>query len=398
MEGEVAARPRIAVFTLGYLPSFVGGAEVAVREIAERLGSEFDFDIYCARFDSDEPALDRLAGARVFRVGRGWRGARPGQASGLRGFLVKASYPFLAAAAAARRHRVEPYAVVWAIMAAFGGTAARIFLALRSRRIPRPRFLLTLQEGTPPEEIRREALLIWPLFRSVFRRADRVQAISRYLAEWAASWGVVAPIDIVPNGVDVAAFAADRADPELRDRLSLPASAFLVATVSRLVRKNGVDTLIEAIAKTEGVALAIFGDGPDRFALEALARKLGVSARVRFAGEVRSEDLPAYLKSCQAFARLSRTEGFGNVFIEGMAAGLPVIATAVGGIVDFARDGGNCLLVDPERPDLAAAAIERIRGDAALRETLVAGGAETATGHDWNLVAGQMGDIFRLLV
>jgi glycosyltransferase involved in cell wall biosynthesis len=283
-------------------------------------------------------------------------------------------------------------------MAAFGGTAARIFLALAGNRSPRPRLLLSLQEGTPPEEIAREARLIKPIFASVFRRADRVQAISTYLADWARSWGATCPVDVVPNGADVAAFASARPDPELRARLQVPEGAFLVATASRLVRKNGIDTLIEAVARVEHVALVIFGDGPDRAALEDLARANGLAWRVRFAGEVPPDNLPPLLKACDAFARLSRSEGFGNAFIEAMAAGLPVVATGVGGIVDFARDGGNALVVSPENPAAAAAAIQRLRDDGALRSKLALEGAATASRYSWDDVAARMGDIFRLLV
>lgn len=391
-------RPRVAVFTLGYLPSFVGGAEIAIKEITARLAGRFDFDVYCARFDTSEPRIENFGGARVIRVGWGWRGARPGQTSSWRGLALKAAYPFLAAWSARRHHRETPYALAWGVMAAFGGTAARIFLAIAGRRSPRPRFLLTLQEGTPPEEIARQARWIKPLFASVFRRADRAQAISSYLAEWARAWGATCPIDVVPNGADVAAFASARPDPELRARLQVPEGAFLVATASRLARKNGVDTLIEAAARVDHVALAIFGDGPDRAALEDLARANGLTWRVRFAGEVPPDALPPLLKSCDAFARLSRSEGFGNAFIEAMAAGLPVVATGVGGIVDFARDGQNALVVPPEKPAAAAGAIQRLRDDAALRSKLALEGAATASRYSWDDVAARLGDIFRLLV
>lgn len=386
--------PRVAVFTLGYLPSFVGGAEIALKEIAARLAGRFDFDVYCARFDSSEPRIENFGGVRVICVGWGWRGARPGQAGGWRGFALKAAYPFLAAFAARRRHRETPYAIAWGVMAAFGGSAARIFLAIAPSR---PRFLLTLQEGTPPEEIAREARLIKPIFASVFRRADRVQAISRYLADWARSWGATCPIDVVPNGADVAAFASARPDPALRARLAVPEGAFLVVTASRLARKNGVDTLIEAIGHTENVALVIFGDGPDRHALEDLAHARGLSWRVKFAGEVSPEALPPLLKAADAFARLSRSEGFGNAFIEAMAAGIPVVATGVGGILDFARAEENALVVPPEDPEAAAAAITRLQHDAALRGKLALEGAATASRYSWDDVAARVGDIFRLL-
>lgn len=392
------ARPRIAVFTLGYLPSFVGGAEIAIKEISERLAGRFDFDVYAARFDSSEPAIENFGGARVIRVGWGWPGARPSQASGLRGFALKVAYPFLAALAARRRHRETPYAVLWGVMAAFGGAAARIFLALTPRAEAHPRFLLTLQEGTPPEEIAREARFIKPIFVSAFRRASRVQAISRYLADWARSWGATCPVDVVPNGADVAAFSSARPDPELRARLKVPEGMFLVATVSRLARKNGVDTLVEAIAQTENVALVIFGDGPDRAALEDLVRARELAWRVRFAGEVSPEALPPLLKACDAFARLSRSEGFGNAFVEAMAAGIPVVATGVGGILDFARDEENALVVPPEDPEAASAAIVRLQHDAALRGKLSLEGVATASRYSWDDVAAKVGDIFRLLV
>jgi glycosyltransferase involved in cell wall biosynthesis len=90
----------------------------------------------------------------------------------------------------------------------------------------------------------------------------------------------------------------------------------------------------------------ILGVGDDESMLKELARKLGVADRVRFVGHVDHKDMPAYLHKADIFIRPSRSEGQGASFIEAMAAGLPVIATQVGGIADFLFDAKR----NPEKP------------------------------------------------
>ena len=103
-----------------------------------------------------------------------------------------------------------------------------------------------------------------------------------------------------------------------------------------MVIKNGVGDVIKALPKlSENIKFVILGEGELKQKLIKLAKDLGVSDRVIFKGFVSHEKIPKYLKACDIFIRPSLSEGMGNSFIEAMACRIPVIATPVGGIVDF---------------------------------------------------------------
>jgi phosphatidyl-myo-inositol dimannoside synthase len=120
----------------------------------------------------------------------------------------------------------------------------------------------------------------------------------------------------------------------------------------------------------------IVGDGPQRQDLERLSNELGITARVFFAGWIPSADIPGYLAAGDVFVGPSKrgcdgtTEAQGLAFIEAMLAGTPVIASAVGGIVDAVRNESTGLLVPESSPEDIAAAVKRLVSDSSLRERL----------------------------
>jgi glycosyltransferase involved in cell wall biosynthesis len=132
--------------------------------------------------------------------------------------------------------------------------------------------------------------------------------------------------------------------------IGLPVT-FKLVTVCRLTGWKGVDGLIQALpALGPDVGLVIVGDGPLYADLVALAQRLGVDGRVRFTGTVPKEQVSAYLRACDAFVLNSTYEGMPHVILEAMAAGCPVVATAVGGTGEIIEDGVNGLLVPPGEP------------------------------------------------
>jgi L-malate glycosyltransferase len=116
------------------------------------------------------------------------------------------------------------------------------------------------------------------------------------------------------------------------------------------------------------VRVLLVGDGAERAHLDALARSLGVSGRLRMTGK--TADVTAYLAAADVAAVPSRNEGMGRVIVEAMALGLPVVATAVGGIPDVVTDGECGRLVEPESPDALAAALIELGRDPGLRRKL----------------------------
>ncbi len=186
------------------------------------------------------------------------------------------------------------------------------------------------------------------------------------------------PVARIPPGVDTGRFrplaAIDRA--AARARLGLPAGGQLIVSVSRLVPRKGMDTLIRAAAKLKAdhpdLTVAIAGTGRDHLRLQRLARRAG--APVRLLGHVPEFDLPSLYGSADVFVMCCRTrwggleqEGFGIVFLEASACGVPCVAGDSGGAAEAVADGETGeVIADPEDADLVARAIGRLLDDPVL--------------------------------
>ncbi|HVM69821.1 MAG TPA: glycosyltransferase family 4 protein [Gaiellaceae bacterium] len=156
----------------------------------------------------------------------------------------------------------------------------------------------------------------------------------------------------------------------------LEGSPPLVVSVGRLKEPKDFSTLVRALAELREVPhrAVVAGDGPDRPALEAERDELGV--RVELSGE--RDDVPALLAAADVFVLSSRSEGMPMSILEAMAAGLPVVASAVGGVPELVVDGETGLLVPPGDADALAAALRLVLEDADLRRRLGSAGRERA--------------------
>jgi glycosyltransferase involved in cell wall biosynthesis len=151
----------------------------------------------------------------------------------------------------------------------------------------------------------------------------------------------------------------------------------LIGFAGRLVASKGVDVLLHAATLLSVPArLLIIGDGPERIALEQMAHRLGLGGRICFAG-FRS-DVRALLPALDLLVVPSRTDGSPLVVLEAMAAGLPVVVSAVGGLPDQITHGQQGLLVPPDDSAALAIALTRLLGDAALRVRMGAAGRRRA--------------------
>jgi glycosyltransferase involved in cell wall biosynthesis len=172
-------------------------------------------------------------------------------------------------------------------------------------------------------------------------------------------------IVVIPNAVEQRAYV--KADAQLRLEVAGNTQAPLAVTVARLEAQKGLAHLVEAAAMVPDVVFAIVGGGPDRPALEARAAKLGLASRVRFLGHRR--DVPALLAIADLFVLPSLYEGLPLSVLEAMAAGVPVVATAIGG-TDELVSSGTGTLVPPADPRGLAEGIRALLADrdgAALR-------------------------------
>lgn len=377
------SKPCVAVFSLAYHP-FVGGAEVALKEIISR-NQDSDFLILTKRFDRAWPSAETSGNLSILRLGKG--AVSPKSYYG--GLFGKISYIFQAVRAAEKIHSNQPFSAIWGMMASYAGIAALIF-KLRHPGVP---FLLTLQEGDSEAHILRKVGIFYLFWRKIFKKADHIQVISRYLADFARRHGATCPIEINPNGVDLEMYPTAKAEHEKGD-------FFEVITTSRLVKKNGIDILIRAIAATDdpSIELKILGSGPDDEELKILADSLGIAKRVEFLGSADPDLIPSYLAKADLFARPSRSEGLGNSFLEAMAAGLPVIGTNVGGIPDFLTDGVTGLFAKVEDAKDLADKIIRLKKDKSLRERVAQGGQRMVRAeYSWDIIASKMKLLFKKL-
>jgi glycosyltransferase involved in cell wall biosynthesis len=223
--------------------------------------------------------------------------------------------------------------------------------------------------------------------------SPRRTAVFTRLERWAARWtdriitltdrgtdehlardiGCAEQYVAVPSGVptdELRAAAPPRGGA--RARLGLDPDAFVVVGLGRLVPIKGFDLLARAlpavVAQIPSARVLLVGDGAERAYLGAIASSMGVTERLQMTGE--TEDMTSYLAAADVVAVPSRNEGMGRVIVEAMALGLPVVATAVGGIPDVVTDGECGRLVEPEDVDALGAALIELGRDPALRRKL----------------------------
>ncbi len=207
----------------------------------------------------------------------------------------------------------------------------------------------------------------------------RTVAISPAVAERLVAAGVSpAQTRTIPSAVDPRALVPKRGRRATRCAEGVAPDTTLLLVLAALVRRKGVDVLFEALARlsAEGLepALWIAGDGPERGSLERRSDEMGLAPRVRMLGQRR--DVADLLAACDVVVLPSRREGLGVAALEAAAAGRPVVASRVGGLMDVVEDQRTGLLVPPEDPDALAAALRWLLSDCALRARLGRAGAD----------------------
>jgi len=180
------------------------------------------------------------------------------------------------------------------------------------------------------------------MIRWAAREASAIVTVCTALKTRLALLGADAgKIDVLRNGVDLRGFTPVDRDAA-REALSLPKQGQVVASVGHLIPRKGHELVIEALATLPDATLLIAGSGPEGPALARLAERLGVSARVRFLGQLAHQRLPSVYAASDALVLASSNEGWANVLLEAMACGTPVVATDVGGsreVVDAPEAG-----------------------------------------------------------
>ena len=198
------------------------------------------------------------------------------------------------------------------------------------------------------------------LVRWAAARAAGVAAVSQALRERLIDLGVPGSrVEVLRNGVDLKLFAPqDRA--VARRELGLHPDAPIVLSVGSLIPVKAVDLVVRATAALARATLVIVGDGPEKPALQRLARDLSLEQRVRFLGAMAQPRLASAYNAADVLVLASVREGFPNVLLEALACGTPIVATAVGGMPEIVRAPAAGRLVQERTPEAIAAALHAV--------------------------------------
>ncbi len=378
---------RVLIFSLAYYPK-VSGAEIAVKEITDRIPpTDIEFHMITMRFSSEDFAEEQIGNVRVYRVGKG------------DSYIHKILFIPRAALLASKLHKQQKFDGLWALMSYM--VLPITMLRIGGVKLP---YVLTLQDGDPFEHVfnRPHIRPFKNLLLKGFADATMVQVISNYLAGWMQSVGYSGPVEVIPNGVDVALFskAVPVSEVEaIKQKIGKKEGEVWLVHTGRLVKKNALDIVIRAMPLLPlNTRLLLIGSGVEGQALKVLADDLGVTARIHFVGNVENKALPAYLQASDIFIRPSRTEGMGTSFIEAFAAGIPVIATQEGGIADFLFDWKRNpdhpptgFAVDVDSPESIDQAVRIIYGNPRTVKVVVDNAKVLVSQkYEWNLIASDM--------
>ena len=372
---------RVLIFSLAYYPSFVSGAEAAIKEITDRIAPEdIEFHMVTHRFDREAAREEKIGNVTVHRVGFG--GA----------YLSKILFVPLAALKARSLDKQLHFDALWAMMTYM--LMPVVVVRMFGVRAPH---VLTLQDGDPYEKVFERWFIrpVTPLLDYGFRTAAVIQVISKYLATWPVRRGYRGEVVLVKNGANPndleQAFSQMEIDKTKKELGKKEGDIFLVNT-SRLVHQKGIDTIIEALQYLpENVRFIAVGAGGDEEKLKELAKRLKLTDRVVFTDRVDRSVVTLYRKASDIFVAPSRSEGLGNAFVSALASKLPLVTSGVGGIADYAVDGETAWIVPPDDPKALAEKIkEVIANPDKAREISERARTMVERDYDWDKIAVQM--------
>src|SRR3989344_1673686 len=389
MEEKSTQKPKILILSTAYLPH-VGGSELAIKNITDRI-NDFEFDLITARLDKKSLKRQIDGNVSIFRVG--------GFFSLTKGLLPKNFLPLAIFFKAKSLIKQNNYKLIHAFQAS-GAAGAGWLLKFFYPQLP---FIITMQEG---KELEKQGFLINFFRKLIIKKIDRATAISNYLKNYIFKIKPSLQVELIPNGVDPKMFAREFSYGDmagLENKLGIKADDKVIISSSRLVPKNGIDLLIEAIyilatsdkrQVTSNYKLLLVGDGPLLVSLKFKVKSLNLESKVIFTGAVNNLELPLYLKISDVFVRPSRSEGLGISFLEAMAAGIPIIATKIGGIPDFLEDRKTGLFCTLDPSDIASKINIIFENDTLRQQIIKNSRLLVEEKYDWDKISKQYENIY----
>lgn len=362
-------------------PPVGGGAAYASLATARELvsmGHRVDFLTTATPYAESDAEID---GVRVFRVRSYRRGIHESGIGGALSFIVCAMSRLRAIARRTRYDACHYY---------FGLPTGLL------TRLPGPHqycpYVISLRGSDVPgydPGLQWQHRLLLPVTRRIWRGAHRVVANSHYLRSLAIASAPDVVIDVISNG----AAAPDTSPVRQETRTDVR-----VLAVSRLIARKGLDVLIRALASVRSADLSIdiAGDGPCDAALRRLATACGVANRVRFHGFVNRAGLSSLYARADIFVQVSNVESCSMALLEAMAAGLPIVATKVGGNTELIQEGLNGLLIEPGSVNDLSGALLALALDRPRRQRFAAANSSLAQARfSWRTVSRRYEAIFQ---
>jgi len=218
----------------------------------------------------------------------------------------------------------------------------------------------------------RQSVKTWLWFR-IMRLSQKIITVTEGIKEEISRYGSIPleKIEVIYNGIDIGQTLSSK--EALRNNFNFSPHDFLVGTVGNLRAIKGQKYLLEAmpdiLRKISHARLVLIGSGEERENLQKLATRLGISDKIHFLGY--QANAAMMIGMFNVFVLPSLSEGFPNVILEAVVAGIPVVATNVGGVPEIVRHGKESLLVDPADAKGLSAAVVRLAGAPELKNTLI---------------------------
>ena len=307
--------------------------------------------------------------------------------------------------------------VVSRLQALRAGRAARIhcvrafpegFCGLMARALRRRSTRLIVYAHGEETLVARSSRQLKFIARTVYANADLVIANSQNTVRLVRELCPAARVVCVHPGVDTRAYQIDaQRAAEFRKRWAWPADTIIVSTIARMEPRKNQDAVLHAVAELRAAGLALgyvcAGDGAERGALERRAKELGIAEWVRFPGALSESDKLLTYAASDIYAMPSiqageMIEGFGIVFLEAAAAGIPAICGSIGGQPEAVSAEVTGIVVDGNDAAAVTAALRRLASDPALRSRMGVAARRRATEFDWSHMAAAAAQVIELHV
>ncbi len=374
---------KVLIPVLHYYP-VIGGLETWTQNIAERMAARAEVFVVTGRV-RNQPKKEEREGVKIFRTSlfglKNLSYSSPLYLMGAFPFIFFKSLSLL------RKEKID----ICHCQGFLSSVIGYFFFSLTG--IP---YVVTVQRLEADKGFLR---------RLVYGKAAVCIGSSRAVEDYFKEIGVT-KTKVIPNGIDARDFGTKTLSrDEAREELGLKGE-FTIITVARLEKVKGIKYLIRALRllgarpdkPAHGFKLVIIGEGSQREELEGLVKELALGLKVKFVGQVPNHEVSAYLGAADCFVLASLKEGFGIAVLEAMAAKLPVVASAVGGILDIIKDGKNGLLVTPGKPEEIAAAVQKLYTHPDLAEQLAVQAFQDLDRYNWDNIADQVYKIYSVSI